>query len=133
MATNTTFNPPNNAAMIKTALAFNSVGMTAMISAGQTSNIDLVITKDTLFTGLWAIINSGNYGDHFTIQILDSNQNVLAQPITTFYVPPILNEQFDIMYPAKLISGLTLRLIYTSTGASDTFVAINYKLHEVLF
>ena len=38
----------------------------------------------------------------------------------------------QVPYPAKVYAGLYLRLIYTSTGASNVAVAINYSLHKVL-
>ena len=58
---------------------------------------------------------------------------VLNQFITSWFVPIAVSENFDMIYPAKLISGLTARIVYTSTGSNDVFIAINYKLHKVLF
>jgi|ERR1035437_7156285 hypothetical protein len=132
MPSNTTYNPTNIGDFQKAKLLFDSHGILRTIPAGTSANLDYILTDDCLITGLELIINNGNYGDTTCLQIIDDTEMVLNQFITNWNVPPIANSQFDIEYPAKIIAGLTIRMIYTSTGSSDVFLAINYKLHKIL-
>lgn len=138
MPSNTTYNPPNIGSLVKNALLFNGQSIQATVTAGQSANLDLLLCDDHLITGIWPIINNGNYGDNIKIQVVDTTgftgqpAGTVLQQLCSFYVPPTMSTQFDLLYPAKAISGLTLRIVYNSTGSSDVFVAINYKLHKVL-
>ena len=140
MPSNTTYNPVRTTDFEKTKLNFNGQGVTSTINAGTTTNIDYLLADDCLITGLELIVNNGNYGDFANIQVIDTTGftgypagTVLEQIGTNWYLSPSTDTQFDIAYPAKIIAGLTLRIIYTSTLlVGTTFVAINYKLHKVL-
>jgi len=139
MPTNTTYNPPNMMSFVKTALNFDARGFSTIVTAGTTSHIDFTLTDDMLITGAWVVTNNGNYGDTASLQVIDTNGTFTGVPgtvlntfMTNWYLPPQTSEQFDIAYPAKIFAGLTLRIIYTSTGSNNVFVAINYKLHRVL-
>jgi hypothetical protein len=90
-------------------------------------------------TGAWIISNGGNYGDYVNFQVVDASGaftgtpgTLLNQFATMLYFPPTADTQIDIVYPAKVLAGMTLRVSYTSTGGTDVFLAINYKLHKVL-
>jgi hypothetical protein len=139
MPSGTTYNPPNVLSFVKSALIFNSQGASTTIIAGQISNLDVTLTDDCLLTGLEVVINNGNYGDYINFQVVDPTGftghpagTVLLQPASNWYVAPVYENQYDIVYPAKIVTGLTLRIIYTSTGSSNVFLAINYKLHKCL-
>jgi len=132
MPTGTTYNPPNIDAFIKSALLFNAQGMSQTVATGTTTNLDYALTDDCLLTGMEIIINNGNYGDTANLQILISGV-VVDQFATNWNFPPTIDTQFDMSYPAKLLSGMTIRMAYTSTGTNNPFVAINYKLHKILF
>lgn len=136
---NSTYNPISIQDFDKTKLNFNAQGTTAVCVAGQSTNIDFALNDDMLLTGAWLIANGGNYGDTATMQVIDTAGaftgvagTVLNQFMTNWYIPQTASEQFDIQYPAKILAGMTLRVIYKSTGTSSPFVAINYKMHMVL-
>lgn len=139
MPSGTTYNPPNINAFVKTALVFDAQGVSSTVTAGATTNVDYTLTDDCLITGIELIINNGNYGDTADLQIVDLTGAfgagvgaVLNQFATNWNLPPITDTQFDMAYPAKILASMTLRMKYTSTGTSNVFVAINYKLHKVL-
>lgn len=139
MASGTTFNPNKTADFERTKLTFNAQGVSATATAGTTTNIDLTMTDDCLLTGAWLVTHNGAYGDNINFQIVDGAGaftgipgTVILQAITNWSTPPTTDVQVDMVYPAKIYTGLTLRIVYTSTGESDAFVAINYKLHKVL-
>lgn len=139
MPSGTTFNPNRVLDFEKIKLVFNAIGTSATISAGATSSIDLLMVDDCLLTGAWLITNNGSYGDSFNFQVIDSTGAftgtpgaVLLQPVSNWLTAPTTDTQLDMVYPAKIYAGLTLRVSYTSIGASSVFVAINYKLHKVL-
>lgn len=139
MPAGTTFNPNKISDFERLKLTFNALGVSTSVIAGTVANIDLTMTNDCLLTGAWLIVNGGNYGDSINFQIVDGTGaftgtpgTVILQPITGWSVPPTTDTQVDMVYPAKIYTGLTLRVIYTSTGTSDAFIAINYKLHKVM-
>lgn len=139
MPSNTTYNPPNIGSFVKSALNYAGAGVSIQATAGQTTTLDLTLADDSLLTGAWFVTSSGQYGDSITFQIVDVSGAITGTPntvlktfINSWYVPASADMQIDLEYPAKLITGLTIRLLYTSTGTSSAFVAINYKLHKVL-
>lgn len=42
-------------------------------------------------------------------------------------------EQFLLPYVAKIIAGLYLRMVYTSTGTEPVLVSANFELHKALY
>lgn len=139
MPSSTTYNPPNVNAFVKSALSFNAHGVKMTATAGTTSNLDYTLTDDCLLTGLEMITNDGNYGDTAVMQVLDGTGaitgvvgTVLQQVATNWNLAPSADTQFDLTYPAKILTGMVLRIIYTSTGSNNPFVAVNYKLHKCL-
>lgn len=139
MASGTTFNPNKTSDFERAKLTFNAHGVSTTITAGTTTNIDLSMTDDCLLTGAGLITNNGNYGDTINFQIVDGTGGftgtpgtIMLQAITNWFTVPTTDVQLDMVYPAKVYTGLILRIIYTSTGSSDVFVAINFKLHKVL-
>jgi hypothetical protein len=139
MPSGTTFNPVSVSDFDKTKLNFDAQGVQASVTAGSTQNIDYVLTDDCLMTGAWFLTNNSNYADSVAFQVIDTNGTysgtpgtVLNQFITNWFLVPSVNTQFDMVYPAKIYAGLTLRVVYTSTGTSNPWVAVNYKLHKVL-
>lgn len=134
-----TYNPRCENDFDKTKLAFDAQGVSITCAAGVTTDLDYTLADDCLLTGLELIVNSGNYGDSVNFQVVDTTGftgypagTVLDQFATNWNIAPVSDTQFDVIYPAKIIAGLTLRVVYTSTGSSAVFVAINYKLHKCL-
>lgn len=142
MAVNTTYNPGNVEAFDNKAVMFNAKGISSDVSAGTTANIDLKITGDHLLTGAILLTNNSNFGDYISFQVVDVDNimglgvnMVLKQFVTNWYMLSDQQKQIDfsINYPAKLIDGLYIRLVYTSTSQDvSPKVSINYMLHTVL-
>jgi hypothetical protein len=139
MPTGTTFNPVRTSDFDKTKLNFNAQGVSANIIASSVQNIDLTLADDCLMTGAWVVINGATQGDTLIFQVVDTTGftgypagTVLNQFITNWYPNVNTDVQLDMVYPAKVIAGLTLRVVYTSIGTTNPFIAINYKLHKVL-
>jgi hypothetical protein len=139
MPSGTAYNPLHVDDFEKNKLAFDAQGVSTTVTAGGTATLDYTLVDDCLITGVELIVNSGNYGDTLNLLIIDSSGvftgtpgTVLDQFATNWNVPPIADTQFDMMYPAKILTGMTLRVSYTSTGSNNVFLAINYKLHKCL-
>jgi len=137
MPSNTVYNPINVNDFEKSKLNFDAQTTSGTITAGTTQNVDLALTDDCLMTGAWLIVNGGNYGDTAVLQVVDVS-GLFAPPGTVlnsfanWSIPPTVSQTFEMVYPAKIYAGLTIRIAYTSTGSSNPFVAINYMLHKVL-
>jgi hypothetical protein len=147
---NSTYNPLSIAGFDKRLIQVNAQGVMASVSVSGTTNLDFPLTDDMLITGAWVLTNGSNPGDYAIVQITDITGNiihalsqgaipvtpgyVLNQFITNWYVNENTDAQFDFQYPAKLLAGMNIRFIYTAveTPSSPIFVAMNYKLHEVL-
>lgn len=136
---NSTYNPIHIDDFDKSKLTFDGQGTSGTLTATRTSTLDYTLTDDCLITGVELIINNGNYGDTLSLQVVDTTGftgypagTVLDQFASNWNVTPTSDSQFDIVYPAKLITGLSLRISYTSTGLINVFVAANYKLHKIL-
>lgn len=141
MANNTTYNPDNINAFVKSALHYDAIGVTGAAVAGTSTNIDYILTNDMLITGAQVLSNISTFGDSLTFQLVDVNNVlgyganlVLNQFVTNWQLRSDSQEQIHLNcnYPAKIISGLCLRLIYTSVGSANVMVAINYELHKIL-
>lgn len=139
MPTNTTYKPIKVSDFEANKLNFDARGIFTQVNAGSTTCIDYDLTDDCLITGACVITSNAEYGDNTCFQVVDKtgaftgNPNtVLNQFISNWYVCPTSELQLDIPYPAKILAGMTLRLVYSSTGQNNVFVAINYNLHKVM-
>jgi len=140
MPSYTTYNPAHVSEFEKTKIQFAAKGVTSTLTANTTSNIDFLADHDYLLTGMQVIIKDAAVGDRVSFQAIDTTGvlgvppgTVLQEFATDWYVPSNSNDQFDMVYPAKIFAGLTLRVVYTSTHLTQApFFAINYKLHKVL-
>lgn len=139
MPSNTTFNPSSVNSFDKSKLNFDAQGVSAIVTAGSTQNIDFQLTDDCLMTGAWVLISGGTWGDSICFQVIDTTGafsgtpgTVLNQFITNWYVSDQVDTQFDMVYPAKIYATLTLRVIYKSVGSSNPNFIVNYKLHKVM-
>ena len=143
---NTTFNPANTDAFNKEFMAVNWQSASGTITAGATQNIDFLVTQDMTFNGLQLLAKGSNFGDSVTLQIVCVS-GTLANGVTICPPNTVLNQfgtnigmcddfqtKVDLVaeFPAKLLGGLTIRTIYTSTGSSPVQVIANYKLASIL-
>lgn len=139
MATGTTYAPIKVADFQANKLQYNATGVTATLTAGATTNIDLAFTDDHMLTGFWLVGSNINPGDKIALQVVDSSNifgfgagTVLKQFATNIYLPASCDAQFEVAYPAKVYAGLSLRVVYTSTGATNPIFAVNYKIHKII-
>jgi len=129
----------------------NAQGVTGTAIAGTSTNIDLSLTDDHIFTGLELMASSTTFGDTVTFQVVDKTSmliGIYGAGITSIYPAyPVLrqfgtnlnlpsDEQMKISkegsYPAKVLAGLCIRCIYNSVGTTNVSVGINYEIHRVL-
>lgn len=141
MPSSTTYKPLRSGDLDSNKVNANAQGATGNITFGTANvNIDYTLTDDCLITGVIFFSNSANYGDYVNLQIVDTTGilappgTVLLQVATNWYVDPNNTMNVDFQYPAKVISGLTLRVVYTSVGIGlgTTKAFVNYKLHKCL-
>ena len=139
MPLGTTYTPTRASDFESSKLSFNAQGVFVLATAGDITNLDYTPTDDCLVTGCWLIVNDAAYGDTASFQVVDTSGaftgtpgTVLNQFITNWYMAPKVDTQIDMIYPAKIFGGMTLRLVYKSVGTVSPFVATNYKLHKVL-
>lgn len=117
-------------------------GCKFVANAGQVTTNDFLINDDTLINGAIVIVLNSSLGDTIACQVIDKDNVlgygtnvVLAQYCVDWYMNPSETEQLDFMcqYPAKIITGLYLRTLYTSVGITNSDVIVNYRLHKVLW
>jgi hypothetical protein len=139
MPINTTYNPLNLNDFEKTKINKNAQGVSIIIPAGTDVSIDLLLTDDTLVTGADCLVKGAIAGDTVDFQIYGPNpltgiSGVLNQFVTKWFINPDSTQQSTphSNYPAKIPAGLTLRIIYHSTGTTDVWFAANYNLEKVL-
>lgn len=127
-----------------TDLNISLKGIKFECTANNTTINDLQITDDCLVDGAVFIVLNSLLGDKISCQVIDKDNilgyganTVLGEYVTDWYINPEATEQLNYKseYPAKIYSGLYLRIIYTSAGTptSMTTVIVNYKLHKLLW
>lgn len=138
----TTYAPIKEADFNSKGLNFNGNGVAMTVTANTTTNIDFKVTSDNIINGLTLLVKAANTGDYATFQVVDVDNilgygagTVLNQFGTNWYIDASVQMQSipRIPYPAKIIAGLYLRLVYTSTAVTAPWVAANYHLHKVMY
>ena len=118
-------------------MRFRGTSFIDTVAADSTKSIDYKITEERYINGGKLIVKNMGDDDKITFQVVDKDNIiglganvVLDEFIKDFYLPinESLNVQLD--YPAKIIAGLYLRLIYTNTNTSQAAtVKCNLYLH----
>ena len=120
----------------------NNHGIKGTAIAGQITNIELKMLDDNFITGGTLSTLNSQFGDFINLQVVDIDNilglganTILGQYCTSWYLRDDSQEQFNesTNYPAKILAGLYLRLVYHSFGSSDITVIINYRLHKALY
>lgn len=142
MPSNTTFAPEQLSQFTSKGVHFNGLHTVGTATAGTTTNIDLKLTDDHLITGAVFMRKAGVWGDTVKMQVVDVD-NMLgygAGTVLNQFIDWVLPDApaagmeitFQVPYPAKIITGLYLRVVYTSTGANDVGVGVDWVLHKVM-
>jgi phage tail sheath gpL-like len=127
-ASNTVYDVMNMSMVDKKAVNFSGQKISANVEANASTNIDLTLSDDSLFTGAIVYAPGACLDDEIKFQIL-MGSTVIIQFIDWF-VASGLNK--EIAYPAKIPAGLTMRAVYKNTCSNQINVKINYSLHKIL-
>lgn len=141
MPSSTDYNPTRVMDFEASKLVYNGQGVSASMTIGTTTNLDYTFVDDCLVTGFYIVSNGGTFGDRISLQVVDMSGaftgtpgTVMAQLMTNIRLPPVADKEFKVAYPRKALTGMGLRVSYTSTAilGLPVFFAINYELHKVL-
>lgn len=114
----------------------------ATVAAGTTKNIDwaipqlswLGVNKQSYFDGVEYYAGNSTVGDTITFQVVDVDGiaypagTVLEEFATNWYVMGDTHSTL-ILYKAKLVAGMYIRVVYTSTGATNVDFVCNVFRH----
>jgi hypothetical protein len=136
----TLFSPKKLSELSSDILNFRGTGITGTATAGTSTNIDYQLPEDRLVLGAYAILSNHVLGDSMTVQVVDKDGlyypagTVLNQFTSSWYVASDTQTQrgMEAPYPAKILAGLYLRCIYTSTGLLNVACYFNVLFHKVL-
>lgn len=122
---------------------FSGMGVCGPVAIGQVGNVDLLIPDDCYLTGGQLNAKNGLFGDYADMQVVDVDGKyapkgyVLAQFQTSCQIIDSEQRQmeFDLTYPAKILGGLYLRVVYHSFGmlTGNVMVSVNYALHKARY
>jgi len=121
-------------------------GYTDTATAGETTNIDILITEERFINGLQLILKDQAFGDSVDLQVVDINGTYAGILYPVGYPTPLVldtfgeswyvhsdsqnQDQIIVPYPARLLPGLYVRVIYHSVGETDVQVCANLFLHK---
>jgi len=115
-------------------LFFRGTGIKKIATGGAVTNLDYPLTADRKINCTQLILKNQTIDDHITFQIIHPNPviGVLNEFATEWNVSEDKQDQgiVEIPYPAQLVTGLIIRVIYSSAGSTDVNVNINFWLHE---
>ena len=129
-------------------------GISGIATAGQTTNIDYTLSEERYITGVRLLVKDCAFGDNVDLEIVDTtytyagilysaddngtawsvsqpNGVVLDRFGESWYVANDGETQPDVVvpYPARLLAGLTVRIIYHSVGLINSDLKANIYLH----
>jgi len=115
---------------------FRGASFTGTATAGQSTSIDFKLIDDRYCNGGRLLVSQTGQEDQITFQVVDKDNIlgygagvVLDQFIDGYYIPASDTLEVKLDYPAKIIAGLYMRLIYKNTSLTDTIVKCNLFLH----
>lgn len=128
-----TFDPQNETQFLKSKVQINFVGVRDQCLAGQTKTLDYTLTDDHLLVGLMVACKGHVFGDYMDVTVM-VGEAVVGSFVMNWLVfddqQLQVNEQAK--FPAKLLTGMKIRVTYHSTGGAPVDIIVNYKLHKVL-
>lgn len=114
---------------------FRGASFVDTVAANSTKNIDYLVADERYINGGKLIVKDMGADDKVTFQVFDKDNVlgfgaiVLDQFITDFYLPQGDPLEVALAYPARIIPGLYLRLVYTNTNSVEAKVKCNLYLH----
>lgn len=115
---------------------FRGASFKVDITGNSTEDYDYLLTAERWINGGCLIINNRGADDKVTFQVVDKDNLfgfgagvVLDEFINDFYIPEDGKLEITLVYPARLIQGLYLRMKYTSTHIDGCTVKCNLYLH----
>lgn len=109
--------------------------LTGTATQESSTSFDFQIPDDMFIRTIGFLFKNADFGDYVKVQVIDLDGiisppgTVLKTQIDAWYITdtgaaPL---KFSPLCPNKILQGLYLRFIYTSTSASDVTVAINME------
>jgi hypothetical protein len=135
MAQNTTYNPEKVSDFEKSKLNFLGQSVTGTVIENETVNADLVLADDFLMNGGVLIVKEAKITDKVSLQVVHPIYGVVNEFVKEYRLAEDQQVQFslDLPYPAKLVTGLTIRCKYVASNEPGTRIfALNLMLHKVL-
>lgn len=116
---------------------FRGVGVAFTASPGTTTTNDYKLTSARLIDGIQFLAKDHIFGDSVSVSVVDVDNVIGYGPgvvLDTFATGWFLSESQDqgqirLPYSAEVISGLYLRVVYVSVGASSVQVKYNLFAH----
>jgi hypothetical protein len=119
---------------------FRGYGMSGTATKNTTTNIDYKLLEQRYLNGCMLIIKNQVFGDKVKFQVVDVDNilglganTVLDEFGTDWYVSEDSQDQgmITIPYPAKIVAGLYIRIVYNSVGTeNDVQLKCNLFLHK---
>lgn len=121
-------NPGNNTDQFKVAC----IGFTGTATAGETTNIDFTMPDCRYIVGLNLVLKNHKIGDTVSFQVVHPQAGVLDEFATNWNVCDDEGDQKIVEFPlrGKIPQDIIIRLVYTSSGTDDVYVACNLMLHK---
>ncbi len=118
----------------------NAFGFSGTITAGQTQNIDALVSDDSFVRSIGLICKNHAFGDIVSFSVIDKDavyfpaNTVLAVPISNWNINSDTQSQgmYESIAPQKILGGLYIRISYNSNGLVNVGVACNMILNKVL-
>lgn len=142
MPSNTKFKPQSKLDYSSDNLNTNLKGVLFSANFGTDTIYDYCVSEDNLIDGASVHCINSSLGDKITFQVVDKDNilgfgenTILGQYMTDWYINPNITEQLSYIseYPAKIYTGLYVRIIYTSVGSVNVDVIVNFRLHKILW
>lgn len=138
---NSKFDPFSISQFSKADLDANFQGAQYTPTKGSSTNCDLHVTDDHIADGGRIITLNATAGDNVDVKVIDIDNvlgyganTVLKQFVTAWPIFPGDNIwDFSVNYPAKIYSGLYIRIVYHSVGGEGDptpSLLMGYRLHK---
>lgn len=131
---------------------FRGSSFTGTVAGNTTQSVDVQISQERWINGGLLIVDNIGTNDQGTFQVVDKdylyagvlypsdfngipwstaqpNGVILDEFINGYYVPLDKKLEINLAYPARILSGLYIRLIYTSTHEDGCTLKCNMYLH----